>query len=55
MSETLQSYVAGRWVAGSGEGREVRDAVTGETVTRVTSEGIDLGPWVQAWEPEPAA
>ncbi|WP_338538570.1 phenylacetic acid degradation bifunctional protein PaaZ [Janibacter terrae] len=43
MSETLQSYVAGRWVAGSGEGREVRDAVTGETVTRVTSEGIDLG------------
>ncbi|MEN3123782.1 phenylacetic acid degradation bifunctional protein PaaZ [Janibacter sp. LM] len=43
MSETLQSHVAGRWVAGSGEGREVRDAVTGETVTRVTSEGIDLG------------
>lgn len=43
MSEILESYVAGAWVTGSGEGREVRDAVTGETVTRVTSEGIDLG------------
>lgn len=42
MSEILQSYVAGRWVTGTGEGREVRDAVTGETVTRVSSEGIDL-------------
>jgi oxepin-CoA hydrolase/3-oxo-5,6-dehydrosuberyl-CoA semialdehyde dehydrogenase len=43
MSEILQSYVAGSWVIGSGEGREVRDAVTGESVTRVSSEGIDLG------------
>lgn len=42
MSEILESYVAGRWVTGTGEGREVRDAVTGETVTRVSSEGIDL-------------
>nr|WP_257909949.1 aldehyde dehydrogenase family protein [Janibacter limosus] len=43
MSEILESYAGGRWVAGTGEGREVRDAVTGETVTRVSSEGIDLG------------
>lgn len=43
MSEILQSYVAGRWVTGDGEGREVLDAVTGETVTRVSSEGIDPG------------
>lgn len=43
MSEILESYVAGRWAAGTGAGREVRDAVTGETVTRVSSEGIDLG------------
>mgnify|MGYP006198361793 CR=1 FL=1 len=42
MSEILESYVAGRWAAGTGEGREVRDAVTGEVVTRVSSEGIDL-------------
>ena len=48
MSEILESYVAGRWVAGTGEGREVRDAVTGETVTRVSSEGIDLA------DPEPS-
>ncbi|MGE9782887.1 phenylacetic acid degradation bifunctional protein PaaZ [Janibacter sp. G368] len=43
MSEILESYVAGRWSAGTGSGREVRDAVTGETVTRVSSEGLDLG------------
>lgn len=43
MSEILESYVGGRWIAGSGAGREVHDAVTGETVARVSSEGIDLG------------
>lgn len=42
MSEILESYIAGRWVAGTGDGRPVHDAVTGEVVTRVSSEGIDL-------------
>jgi oxepin-CoA hydrolase/3-oxo-5,6-dehydrosuberyl-CoA semialdehyde dehydrogenase len=38
----LRSYVSGRWTAPS-DGRPVRDAVTGEEVARVSSEGIGLG------------
>ncbi|WP_248963835.1 phenylacetic acid degradation bifunctional protein PaaZ [Sphaerisporangium perillae] len=38
----LPSYLEGVWRTGSGEGTPVADAVTGETVTRVTSEGLDL-------------
>ena len=37
----LESYVGGRWQAGSDEGTPVADAVTGETVARVSSTGID--------------
>ncbi|WP_116473218.1 phenylacetic acid degradation bifunctional protein PaaZ [Zobellella maritima] len=40
--EKLQSYVAGQWQAGSGEGRLVRHAVTGEALYEVTSEGLDM-------------
>ena len=43
MTDTLQSYLNGTWQAGTGEGVLVVDAVTGEPVTRVTSEGLDLG------------
>ena len=38
----LRSYVNGNWVAPDGEGRPVLDAVTGDEVARVSSEGIDL-------------
>jgi oxepin-CoA hydrolase / 3-oxo-5,6-dehydrosuberyl-CoA semialdehyde dehydrogenase len=38
----LRSYVSGRWTAPP-DGRPVRDAVTGEEVARVSSEGIGLG------------
>ena len=37
----LRSYVNGTWHTPSGEGRPVRDAVTGEVVATVSSEGID--------------
>jgi oxepin-CoA hydrolase/3-oxo-5,6-dehydrosuberyl-CoA semialdehyde dehydrogenase len=37
----LRSYVNGTWRTPSGEGRPVRDAVTGEEVATVSSEGID--------------
>src|SRR6202041_2219715 len=37
----LRSYVNGRWYA-PGDGRPVRDAVTGEEVVRVSSEGVDF-------------
>jgi oxepin-CoA hydrolase/3-oxo-5,6-dehydrosuberyl-CoA semialdehyde dehydrogenase len=43
MTDILKSFIAGSWQAGSGEGVLVADAVTGEPVTRVSSEGLDLG------------
>ncbi|WP_327583889.1 phenylacetic acid degradation bifunctional protein PaaZ [Nonomuraea sp. NBC_00507] len=39
---TLPSYLEGAWRTGAGEGTPVADAVTGELVTRVTSDGLDL-------------
>jgi oxepin-CoA hydrolase/3-oxo-5,6-dehydrosuberyl-CoA semialdehyde dehydrogenase len=38
----LRSYVSGTWVAPDGEGEPVLDAVTGEEVARVSTEGIDM-------------
>jgi len=37
----LESYVAGRWVAGTGEGRPFIDPTTGEELGRVDATGID--------------
>ena len=42
MAEKLPSYVAGGWHAGAGEGETVLDAVTGEEVARLSTEGIDF-------------
>ncbi|MEX2458342.1 MAG: phenylacetic acid degradation bifunctional protein PaaZ [Actinomycetota bacterium] len=42
MAEKLPSYVAGGWKAGAGEGETVHDAVTGEEVARMSTEGIDF-------------
>ncbi|GLZ56315.1 phenylacetic acid degradation bifunctional protein PaaZ [Actinomycetospora sp. NBRC 106378] len=39
---TVESYLAGRWQAGSGEGRPMFDAVTGEEVDRLSTDGLDL-------------
>jgi oxepin-CoA hydrolase / 3-oxo-5,6-dehydrosuberyl-CoA semialdehyde dehydrogenase len=38
----LESYAAGRWYAAPDEGTPVADAVTGETVVRVSSTGLDV-------------
>src|SRR5215468_4148847 len=38
----LRSYVGGAWVAPSGDGRPALDAVTGEEIARVSSDGIDM-------------
>ena len=38
----LRSYTQGQWRTPSGDGVPVRDAVTGEEIARVTSEGIDM-------------
>ena len=38
----LQSYIMGQWLTGTGAGIEVCDAVNGQPVCQVTSEGIDF-------------
>ena len=38
----LQSYAMGEWVTGTGDGRMVFDASSGEPVASVTSEGLDF-------------
>ncbi len=38
----LRSYLGGAWFTPAGEGRPVFDAVTGDEVARVSSEGADL-------------
>src|SRR3712207_9427613 len=38
----LESYVAGRWYAAPDDGTPIADAVTGETVTRISSTGLDV-------------
>ena len=47
VTELLRSFIAGRWVAGTGEGDRVLDASTGEEVARVSSAGLDLAEMVQ--------
>jgi oxepin-CoA hydrolase/3-oxo-5,6-dehydrosuberyl-CoA semialdehyde dehydrogenase len=37
----LQSFVAGRWQAGSGPGVALRDATTGELIANATADGLD--------------
>jgi oxepin-CoA hydrolase/3-oxo-5,6-dehydrosuberyl-CoA semialdehyde dehydrogenase len=38
----LRSYTEGQWRAPAGEGAPLHDAVTGEEVARISSEGIDM-------------
>ncbi|MCC8251341.1 phenylacetic acid degradation bifunctional protein PaaZ [Saccharothrix luteola] len=38
----LRSYVSGRWHAPSVEGTPLHDAVTGEEIARISSQGIDM-------------
>jgi 3,4-dehydroadipyl-CoA semialdehyde dehydrogenase len=42
MTELLQNYVGGRFVAGKGDGTTLTDPVTGEALVRVSSDGLDL-------------
>jgi len=43
MTERLENFVAGRWVAGDGPGTVLTDPVTGEALVSVSSDGLDLG------------
>ena len=38
----VPSYLQGRWQAGTGDGRPMLDAVTGEEVGRLSTDGLDL-------------
>lgn len=38
----LKSFVSGCWIEGHGKGVEVRNAIDGETIATVSSEGIDF-------------
>ena len=38
----LESHIAGRWVAAGDDGTPLPDAVTGETVARVSTTGVDV-------------
>ncbi len=42
MAPLLESYVAGGWFAADDEGTPLADAVTGETVARISSTGLDV-------------
>jgi oxepin-CoA hydrolase/3-oxo-5,6-dehydrosuberyl-CoA semialdehyde dehydrogenase len=37
----LQSFAAGKWWAGAGEGAALRDATTGEVIAHATTDGLD--------------
>ena len=47
MTDVLPSFLAGSWARGAGEGQLVLDAVRGEPVVRVSSEGLDLAAAVE--------
>jgi len=38
----IESYACGAWVAGSDDGAEVRNAINGELIGRVSSKGLDF-------------
>lgn len=42
MNEILPSYLRGEWTVGTGTGVAIHDAITGEIVTHVSSEGLDF-------------
>ena len=42
MTAVLPSYVRGRWETPDAEGRPIADAVTGEEVGRLPTDGVDV-------------
>jgi len=48
MPRRLESYVAGAWRPGIGEGRAIKHAATGETVAHIGSDGLDFADAI-AW------
>ncbi|HXZ09631.1 MAG TPA: aldehyde dehydrogenase family protein, partial [Paraburkholderia sp.] len=42
MAALLENFVAGKWVAGQGDGALLVDPVTGEALARVSSDGLNF-------------
>jgi len=42
MPELLKNFVAAQWVSGTGDGALLLDPITGESLVRVSSDGLDL-------------
>ena len=38
----LENFVENKWIKGDGEGQLLYDAVTGETITSSTTQGLDF-------------
>ncbi len=38
----LENYIAGKWITGDGEGQQLFNAVTGETIASATTKGLDF-------------
>src|ERR1700739_3260840 len=38
----LQNYISGKWIVGDGDGQQLFDAVTGETIASATTKGINF-------------
>jgi oxepin-CoA hydrolase/3-oxo-5,6-dehydrosuberyl-CoA semialdehyde dehydrogenase len=38
----LGNYITGKWIEGDGEGQSLYNAVTGETIARATTQGLDF-------------
>ncbi|MFT3979136.1 MAG: phenylacetic acid degradation bifunctional protein PaaZ [Ferruginibacter sp.] len=43
----LKNYVAGRWVAGEGEGQQLYNAISGEAIAHTSTKGIDFNEVLQ--------
>jgi len=41
--QILDSYVCGAWKAGAGEGAELTNPTSGETIARTSTKGVDMG------------
>ncbi len=43
----LENYVTGKWIMGDGEGQQLFDAVTGDTIAAATTKGLDFASILQ--------
>ncbi len=43
----LGNYITGNWIEGDGEGQQLYDAVTGETIANATTQGLDFASILQ--------